>query len=449
MKSKKFSLIISKPIHNFNKNISVDSDKSTSIRSFLIGSISNGISSVKNVLESDDVFSTINCLKNLGIKILPLGKSFYKIYGKGLGCFKIKGKTKLDFGNSGTLSRLILGIIASTPNLNLTVTGDKSLNKRSMKKLIILMSKFGAEFSPKNKFFFPLKVSSSNFPIGITYNSGTSAQLKSAVILAGLNSFGTTTIVEKYKSRDHTENMLLKNRQSLKISNGKRRFIKIFGKKYLDKFSLEVPGDPSSAAFFTALTLLKKNSSLKIKRVGLNPTRIGFYNLLKRSGAKIKFLNVKKFNNEKVGDIYIKSSSLKPIRAEKKYYLNTTDEYPILFVMSALIGGVSSFSGISDLKNKESDRILQMQKILNQIGIHSKFTKDKLEIKGKNIHKIPKRMIRVANLGDHRICMSAAILAYLTGVRTEIKNFETVRTSSPNFLKIIKTLGGKFETKKI
>ena len=140
---------------------------------------------------------------------------------------------------------------------------------------------------------------------------------------------------------------------------------------------------------------------------------------------------------------------MKPIRAEKKYYLNTTDEYPILFVMSALIGGVSSFSGISDLKNKESDRILQMQKILNQIGIHSKFTKDKLEIKGKNIHKIPKRMIRVANLGDHRICMSAAILAYLTGVRTEIKNFETVRTSSPNFLKIIKTLGGKFETKKI
>ena len=315
MNYKKFSLIISKPIQNFDKSIFVDSDKSTSIRSFLIGSISHGISSVKNVLESEDVFSTINCLKKLGTKISTLGNSHYKIYGKGLGSFRAKKKTKLDFGNSGTLSRLILGIISSTPNMDLVVTGDKSLNKRSMKKIIILMSQFGAEFSPKNKFFFPLRVSSSNFPIGITYISNTSAQLKSSVILAGLNSFGTTTVVEKYRSRDHTENMLKKNKNSIKITKGKTKLIEVFGKKYLDKFHLKVPGDPSSAAFFTALTLLKKNSSLKIKRVGLNPTRIGFYTLLKKSGAKIKFLNIKTINNEKIGDILVKSSSLKPIKA--------------------------------------------------------------------------------------------------------------------------------------
>ena len=212
---------------------------------------------------------------------------------------------------------------------------------------------------------------------------------------------------------------------------------------------MKVPGDPSSAAFFTALTLLKKNSSLKIKRVGLNPTRIGFYTLLKKSGAKIKFLNIKTINNEKIGDILVKSSSLKPIKASKKYYLSATDEYPMLFIMSALIQGVSSFSGISDLKNKESDRILEIQKVLKQIGIYSKFYNDKLIIKGKNFHSITNKTVHVANLGDHRICMSTAILAYLTGIKVQIKNFETVRTSSPNFLKIIKTLGGKFETKKI
>jgi 3-phosphoshikimate 1-carboxyvinyltransferase len=187
MKSKKFSLVINKPIDNFDKKIVVDSDKSISIRSFLIGSISEGVSSVQNVLESEDVFSTINCLRKLKIKILYIGDKTYKIFGRGLGSYMPKNSLKLNFGNSGTLARLMIGILASTPNININIFGDKSLNKRSMKKLIFLMNKFGAEFFPKNKYFFPLRISSSNFPIGISYKSGTSAQLKSAVILAGLN----------------------------------------------------------------------------------------------------------------------------------------------------------------------------------------------------------------------------------------------------------------------
>ena len=446
--SEKYSLIISKPIKEFRSTIFVDSDKSISIRSFLFASISNGVSSVKNVLESEDVFSTINCLKKLGIKILYEKKGCYKIFGKGLGSFKIKNNSKLNFGNSGTLSRLILGIIASTPNIDLIVTGDKSLNKRSMKKLIDLLSEFGAEFRPKGKFFFPLRVLSSNFPIGIKYNAGTSAQLKSAVMLAGLNSYGITKITEKQKSRDHTENMLKKNDSAIKILNKKNRVINVTGKKKLEKFSINVPGDPSSAAFFTALTLIKKNSVLKIRNVGLNPTRTGFYNLLKKSGAKIKFLNIKKINNERVGDIEVKSSKLKPIIASKKYYLNTTDEYPILFIISALISGKSSFSGIKDLKNKESDRISELQKILKQINVRSKFANDKLVILGRKF-KYKDQNINVPSLGDHRICMSAAILALATGVKTRVKNFETVKTSSPNFLKIVQSLGGKFEKKKI
>ena len=203
-----------------------------------------------------------------------------------------------------------------------------------MKVLINFTTKFGAEFFPKNNFFFPLHISSTNFPIGITYKSGTSAQLKSAAILAGLNSFGDTEIIEKFKSRDHTENMLVKNRNAIRIKKGKVKKIKIIGKQSLEKFSISVPGDPSSAAFFTALTLLKDNSYLKIKNVGLNPTRIGFYNLLKKSGAKIKFLNKRKVNNEQVGDIIVKSSNLKPLKPLKNIIL--TQLTSILFYLSFL-----------------------------------------------------------------------------------------------------------------
>ncbi len=449
MNSKRFSLVIKRPIKNFRKSIIVDSDKSISIRSFLLGSISEGVSSIKNVLESEDIFSTINCLKKLKVKILFTGSKTYKVFGRGLGSYVAKNNTKLNFGNSGTLARLIVGIISSTPNINIKIFGDKSLNKRSMKKLIDLMTRFGVEFSPKNKFLFPLSISSSNYPIGISYKSGTSAQLKSAVILAGLNSYGETEIIESLKSRDHTENMLKKNINSIKIKNGKIKKIKVFGKRSLKNFSINIPGDPSSAAFFTALTLLKKNSYLKIKNVGLNPTRVGFYSLLKKSGAKISFTNMRIINNEKVGDIIVKSSNLKPIFASKKYYLNTTDEYPILFIISAFIDGKSSFSGITDLKNKESDRVKEMQKILRQIGIFSKFKKGTLIIKGKRQEKIKRNNVKVPNLGDHRICMSAAILGLLTGLQVKINNFETVKTSSPSFLKIVKQLGGLFEKKNI
>lgn len=449
MKSRKFSLVIKKPIKNFKKNIVVDSDKSMSIRFFLLGSICQGISSVKNVLESEDVLSTIDCLKKLNVKILNLGNKNYKIFGKGLGSYTAKNMTKLNFGNSGTLARLIIGIISSTPNINLKISGDKSLNKRSMKKLIEIMTKFGAEFFPKKKYFFPLRFSSTNYPIGISYKSGTSAQLKSAVILAGLNSYGNTEIIENFRSRDHTENMLKKNKHAINISGKNIKKIKVVGKQSLEKFSINIPGDPSSAAFFTALTLLKSNSYLKIKNVGLNPTRIGFYTLLKKSGAKIKFLNRKKINNELVGDVIVKSSILKPINASKKYYLNTTDEYPILFIISSLINGDSFFYGISDLKNKESDRVKEMQKILRQIGVFSKFKNGKLLVKGKKFKKSKIKQVEIPNLGDHRICMSAAILGLITGTKIMIKNFETVGTSSPSFLNILKQLGGSFEKKYI
>ena len=434
-------------IDAYRKTIQVDSDKSLSIRSFLIGSISQDISKANNILESEDVFSTINCLEKLGVKIKKNKPRSYSIYGKGLGSLFARKNLKLNFGNSGTLARLLIGILSTTPDIQIKIQGDHSLNKRNMKKMVDLMSKFGAEFFPKNKFNFPLKLISTEMPLGINYKAGVSAQLKSAVILAGLNSFGITEVIEDKKSRDHTENMLVKNQNAIKIKKGKKKTIKVYGKKYLNPININIPGDPSSAAFFTALTLLNKHSFIKIKNVGLNPTRIGFYELLKKHGAKIEFKNVKKNNNEIYGDINVESCKIRPIKASKEYYVKATDEYCILFVIAALTKGTSIFNGIEDLANKESNRIKEMQKILKQIGIKSVASKNKIKIYGKEFILKKNMQITVPNLGDHRICMASQILSCVTGVKTKINNFETVYTSSPSFLKIIKSLGGNFEIK--
>ena len=316
-----------------------------------------------------------------------------------------------------------------------------------MKKLINLMEQFGVTFFPKDKITFPLTMISSKMPIGINYETDVSAQLKSAVMLAGLNSFGNTTILEKIKSRDHTENLLQKNTQVIKIKKKKKKnkIITLYGKKFLKPININVCGDPSSAAFFIALTILVKGSSLKVKNVGLNPTRVGFLEILKKQKARIKVKNVKKRNNEFVGDIYVESCKLKPIHTPASIYPRTTDEYLILFIMAALTKGTSTFKGIADLANKESSRANEMKKILFQIGIRCKLTSNEMKIYGKGIFDASDKEIIIGNLQDHRVAMCAFILAILTNAKTSIENFETVFTSSPSFLKIMKNLGAKFE----
>ena len=266
-------------------------------------------------------------------------------------------------------------------------------------------------------------------------------------MLAGLNSNGNTKVIESQRSRNHTENILLNNNQVIKIKENKKKIITIYGKKHLNSLKIDVPNDPSSAAFL-ALTILNENSSLIIKNVGLNPTRTGFYQLLKKQGAKITYKNLKKNNFELRGDIFIKNSKLKPFNVPQKYYVNSTDEYPIMFVMAALTKGTSIFKCIGDLANKESNRALEMQKILNQINVKSKLRKDSFTINGQGKIDASNKIINVPNLGDHRICMSSFVLALLTGAKVKIKNFETVFTSSPSFLSIMKLLGAKFEVHK-
>ena len=448
MSSNSFNLLLKSKIPKFKKTIEVDADKSLSIRSFIIGSISQGVSTIFNVLESDDVKFTISACRKLGIKILKIKHGNYKIFGKGLGSFTLKKNSELNFSNSGTASRLLLGALSTTPDIHVKIRGDHSLNRRSMKKLIDLLTKFGATFLPKGKDKFPLKMISSKMPVGIKYKAGISAQLKSAAMLAGLNCYGNTKIEEQIRSRNHTENLLIKNKQAIKIQKKNKRLITIFGKKFLKPLNFKVGGDPSSAAFYTALTLLNENSYLKIKNVGLNSTRTGFFKILKKQKANIKFLNLKKENNELYGDIVVKSCKLTPIQAPANIYSQTTDEYLILFVLAALTKGISTFRGIADLENKESSRAQEMKKILSQIGVKCQLTKNEMKIYGKGIIDASSKKIIVGNLGDHRVAMCAFILSILTNAKAKIKNFETVYTSSPSFLKIMKSLGAQFEIEK-
>ena len=380
MPDKSFSLRFTKKIKRFSKTIRPDPDKSISIRSFILGCICEDISQAKNVLESKDVHSTIECLRKLNYKIIKIAKGEYKIFGKGVGSAFTKRNTELNFQNSGTAARLITGLLSTNPGIQVKLNGDNSLRKRNMSKLISLLSMFGADFYPIGKKTFPLTLIASEMPIGINFTSETSAQLKSACILAALNSFGTTNIYEKVASRNHTENMMKNNKEVFKII--KNNHFKIFGKKSLKNFKIQIPNDPSSAAFFTALTLLNEKSTLKIKSIGLNPRRIGFYKILKKSGAKIYVKNKKKINGETIGDLIVKSSKLRPIFSSAKDFSTMVDEFPILFVIAALTPGISVFKGLEDLKNKESDRVNEMKKIIQKLGIPFEYKKGTVKIKG-------------------------------------------------------------------
>ncbi len=442
-------VIFQKKIKSFNKSIFPDTDKSISIRSFVIGSISEGITKTNNVLESTDVLQTIKVLKKLGVKIKKIKKGKYEIYGKGLGSFYCKKNTTLDFGNSGTAARLLgLGACSTNPNIQVRLTGDKSLNKRNMFKIIKTMELFGTKFLPKNKFHFPLTLISSEMPIGFKFNAGISSQIKSAVILAAINSYGKTLIVEKIKSRDHTERMLKHNVQTIRVKKGKQNLIEIRGKESLKPINISIPGDPSSASFYAALCLLSKNSKVILKQVHINPTRIGFFNIIRKHKGRISFKNKKNQGNEIVADVHVASSKIRSLNVSEKFFVSCQDEFPLMFVMASLLPGTSTFKGIEDLANKESNRIKEMQKILKQIGIKSFASKNKMKIYGNPNLDIGNKTIAVSGVFDHRILMSAAILSLLTGIKANLKNFEQVRTSCPNFLSTITTLGGKFEIKK-
>jgi len=445
---KKFSVSVKKKIEKFNKKIEIPGDKSCSIRAILLASQCIGISKIKNLLESEDVLNCINALKiSLGVKIIKK-KNIYQVYGNGLNSFKVRKKiTKIYVGNSGTSARLLFGLLSTHPG-KFYLYGDQSMNKRDLTRVTQPLEKVGAFFYPRNKKTLPLTIEGTNMPLAQKHieNIG-SAQVKGLILMSALSTAGITTIEEKKISRNHTELFLKKINADIKIRKLKKgNLISLRGQKNLYGFDYTVGSDPSSAAFLIALTLLTPGSKLVIHNVLCNDTRIFFLKVLKKVNANIKINNLKKVSGELLGSITVSSSKLKPIIISKGIG-KLIDELPILFIIAALTKGVSKFKNVADLKNKESNRLLESKKILTQAGIKCKITKDSMVIYGKDKIKTKNKSILTKIRGDHRICMSSVIFALVTGIGTKIKNFETVNTSFPGFIALIKNLGGNIVIK--
>ncbi len=427
-----------KKLPKFIGTINIPGDKSISHRALIIGSQATGIVKVSNLLESADVFSTMNALRKFGVHITKRGKD-YHVYGLVVGGLREYNGT-INCGNSGTTARLMMGLLSTYP-ITINFIGDKSLSKRPMARVINLLREFGANALPENKNTMPFKFLGSY--VGLQNDQKLnvpSAQLKSAWCLAALNTKGISTLEERFETRDHTEIMLKYLNANIKVKKSKnKKIISIFGKTPIDAKDIFVPGDISSAAFMIILALISKNSSVTIKNVLLNPTRTGILDVLRQMKAKIKIKNKKTICGEIVGDIEAKSSNLKATIVTEKMAPRLIDEYPILFIAACFAKGTSNFKGIEELRVKESDRIKSMEDGLKPLGVKVSSTKSSVKITGTNSFKLNKK-IKIDAKGDHRIAMSFYVLSQVLNKSFKIKDFNYVKTSFPSFTKTINML---------
>tara|TARA_B110000238_G_scaffold200621_1_gene251452 strand:- start:35 stop:1363 length:1329 start_codon:yes stop_codon:yes gene_type:complete len=437
------SLKIDNKIEPYNKIIQIDGDKSLSIRWALLASQATGKSRAYKLLRSEDVLSTLNCLKTLGVKI-KLHNKYCEIHGRGINGFNYKKNLVLNAGNSGTLGRLILGLLVHSPN-KIKLIGDESLSKRDFSRITTPLKKTGAKFFFNKKDKLPLYILGTELikPIKYIENKG-SAQCKSSVMLSSLNTKNEVLIKAK-KSRNHTELLFKYLKIPIKIKKTKEfDLINIKGVKKIKSFNYKIPGDISSAAFFIVLTALSKNSKLLIKNVNINPSRIGVIKILLKMGVKISLKNKTTYKGEKIADIFIKSSkNLKSINCPVSLNSSAIDEFLIIFLVAARTKGISYFKNLSELNQKESPRLNWGSKILNLMGVKTELTKDSIKIHGQPNLKI-KKLITIKNyLKDHRVFMMSTIAALTCGGQWKIHDQDSIKTSFPSFLKIIKKINKK------
>ncbi len=437
-------IIIKQAIKNFNKKICISPDKSLSIRFVILASMANGKSKAFNLSNGEDVKSTIKCLKKLGVSI-KFNKKQCEIIGNGLKGYIYKKNLTLDAGNSGTAARLLTSALINSPKI-IKITGDKSLKKRDMKRIINPLKQFGAKFY-KNKGTLPLSIKGSNSIKPIHYKElRGSAQCKSAVMIAALSAPGITKL-KCLPSRNHTE-ILYKNvlKIPLKIKKTKKfDYLEVKGIKKFKSFNYKIPGDISSAAFPIVLTLLAKKSKMVIKNVNINPTRTGLISILNLMGASIKFKNKRLYKGEKLADIHVKSAKiLKGINCPIKFNTAAIDEFLLIFLVAARANNSSKFIKIHELNAKESRRLEWGFKILKMIGIKTKkIGNHGIKIFGKPDIRLNKNFVVKNFLKDHRIFMTCVIAAMTFGGYWKIYNPESIKTSFPEFLKIVKQIGGK------
>ena len=432
--------IVNKKINPFKKEILVPGDKSLSIRWVLFSSIASGTSKAQNLLISKDVLAAIKAIRKLGIKVI-LNKKFCKIFGRGINGFKYKKNIVINAENSGTLGRLILGLLVNSP-FPIKIIGDQSLSKRDFKRITKPLSKFGVSFKFNKENGLPLKILGSKKLVPIKYyEKKGSAQCKSSVIFAGMRTEGKTTIKAK-KSRNHSELLIKYLKLPIKVKKEKNfDFIEVNKVKKISPLNYKIPSDISSASFFIALTILTENSELIIKNVNINPSRIGLVSILKKMGVKIKFKNLKTYKGEKIANIEVKSPKfLKPIHCPAHLNSSAIDEFLIIFLIAAKAKGISFFKGLSELDQKESPRLKWGSKILNLMGVKTTVTKNSIKIFGNPSLKIKKKIIIKDFLKDHRVFMTSMIAGLTFGGEWIIYDKDSIKTSFPSFLKILKDL---------
>tara|TARA_B100000965_G_C19601466_1_gene762954 strand:+ start:1090 stop:2391 length:1302 start_codon:yes stop_codon:yes gene_type:complete len=411
-------------------NVNIPGDKSITHRAIMLSSLSNDSLVISNALLGEDCLKTIASFSELGVKITHNDNNL-KVCGNGL-LSLTKPKKILDCGNSGTLARLMAGIL-SVQKFESTISGDDSLSSRPMDRIIKPLEEIGSKISSKKNLlpitFYPQK---SLKPINYI-NDIASAQIKSCLILASLFISGKSSIYETTKTRDHTERLLEFLEYPIKVQENN---ITILGQGKLIARDIYIPSDFSSASFFIIAALIKPGSNLDLKNIGINEYRTGLIDVLIKMGASIKLANKRDLSNEPIADINIKHSKLKPINISGTIISRMIDELPILFIACALCEGESIISDISELRVKESDRIESMENGLRAIGIDVTSTKDSISIKGGSF----KGGIIDSN-HDHRIAMSFIVAGLVSQKPITVLNAKNIATSFPGFINILKKMG--------
>jgi len=420
--------------------IAIPGDKSISHRALMLSALAVGTSRVSGLLEGHDVLATAAAMRAMGANIDRTGDGEWVIEGVGVGGL-LQPREALDMGNSGTSTRLLMGLVSSHP-ITTTFVGDASLSGRPMGRVIDPLSQMGADISASPGGRLPLMVRGLAPAVPIEYRLPVaSAQVKSAILLAGLNTPGITTVIEPVPTRDHSERMLKGFGATLdvEVEPDGTRWISVMGEAELRPQTIVVPGDPSSAAFFIVAALLVPGSDVTIANVGLNPTRAGLVEVLKAMGGDIELLDAREVGGEPVADLRVRHSLLRGIAVDPAVAPSMIDEYPILFVAAALAEGTTVTTGLDELRVKESDRLSVMAAGLAAIGVRVEESEDGLVIHGTGGDPLPGGATIAGHL-DHRICMSFAIAGLVSKAPVTIDDMAPVATSFPNFEALLEGL---------
>ena len=429
---------------NLEGTVRVPGDKSISHRALMFGAMAVGKTEITGLLEGEDVLCTAAAMQSLGAEIERLGEGHWTVQGRGVGGF-CEPMGVLDMGNSGTAARLLMGIL-STQNFTSFMTGDASLCSRPMERVMGPLRPIGAHFVSRSKGRMPIAITSTCSPMPVTYELPVaSAQVKSAVLLAGLNSPGQTKVIEPHPSRDHTEKMLQHFGATIHVEETETggRIITLDGQPELRAQNIIVPTDPSSAAFPVVAALITPGSKITVEAVGMNPLRTGLFTTLKEMGAKITESNRRIEAGEEVCDLIVEYSELKGVEVPASRAPSMIDEYPVLAVAASFATGTTFMDGLEELRVKESDRLSVVAESLKACGVEIEEGEASLRVTGTG--KAAKGGALIKSRLDHRIAMSFIVFGLASQEAVQIDDASPIETSFPGFIEMMNGLGAKIE----